>query len=161
MTQEQQALIEAHMSIAQNKARKWSRCQDVLDYDELLSCAYLALTKAAQSFDSSRGCHFVGYVSVCIDNAVRSEMRAPILSKQNSSSQDIDLVTEEQGGADIEDIIALRQAISKLPVREKELLERYMQDGMNQRKLASELGTSQKKICRRMQRIYVLLRQQM
>jgi RNA polymerase sigma factor (sigma-70 family) len=161
MTQEQELLIEQHMDIARNKSRKWARSQDVLSYDELLSTAYMALVKAAQSYDATRGCHFVGYCSICIDNAIRSEMRAPILNKQNSSSSDVDLVIEELHGADIEDLIALRQAVARLPQREKELLQRYMSDNMNQRKLASELGCSQTRVYEELREIYEFLRHQM
>lgn len=162
MIQEQELLIQEHMHIAKSKAGKWCRQQNALTYDELLSTAYLALCKAAQSFDPDRGCHFVGFASICIENAIRSEMRPSISYKQHTSSTEAEDVPEEKEGAEIEDLLALRQALEKLPREDREFLMAYYSgDGKSQRGLAAEQGCSQKAVFKRLRELRDFLRYQM
>lgn len=168
MTQEQERLIEEHIHICKNKAVKWAKSQNVMTYDEILSTSYMALCKAAQAFDSKRGCHFVGFASICIDNAVRNDLKVANKDKKAVTRQDADLVIGVLGGEDVialwgedvEEIVALRLAIQRLPKAERELLEKYAK-GATQRQLAAELSISQFAIHKQLQEIYEFLRFQM
>lgn len=117
-------IVEEHLplvrSIAASIARSLPACYEL---DDLVQTGVLALYEALDSFDPERGCTFGSYA--------RFRVRGAILdSLSRSCANDPELNEETPAAAvPIDDRIALRQSIAKLPGRERAVIERrYLAD---------------------------------
>lgn len=134
----------------------------------------IGLVKAANTYDDGKGYTFTTYASTIIRNQIRLEIRRDNSNKRkanmNALSLDAPIYTNEQGdeitlidsissGFNIEDYLIqkeqlneMREAISKLSVRERLLLVYYF-DGMNQKDIAKIFHVSQAWVSRMIQNI--------
>lgn len=149
MTREQELLIEKYHKLPQYLARSWAKTQNLIDVDELESIANLALCRAADKYDPSRGVSFQWFCGKCIDNAIKSE-----LTKLNKTAGNIcyEEYQESIAGATVTTDIqklplkALRDAREKLTDIQREMLTDHYELGMPQREMATKYGRSQKYI---------------
>jgi Sigma-70 region 2 len=68
LTPEQQQLAKTNIPLAKSLVRKYRKQWRHLDVEEMLSAAYLALTKAASSFDPQAGYKFSAFFSRCLES---------------------------------------------------------------------------------------------
>lgn len=58
--------------IATWRAKEWSKKQTYISFDDLLSIAYMAITKATKKYDETKGTKLTTYLTICIDNAIKT-----------------------------------------------------------------------------------------
>lgn len=74
---EKQSLILEHLNTAHAMALKWkNKVGKLHSFDELLSCANLGLTRAAQTYDPDKGVSFTTWSYFTMENEIRDFLRA-------------------------------------------------------------------------------------
>jgi RNA polymerase sigma factor for flagellar operon FliA len=138
------------------------RVPSAITRSELFGYGYVGLTKAAQTFDPSKGVPFEAHARLSIHRAVLEGIRtlAPIPRRAHQAGyqlifqptpsttdesidlQDPSLIIEQQvleGSA--------RQALEQLPDRERWLLDQHFFQERTLRSLSQELGVSEGRTC--------------
>lgn len=150
-----QQLAEKNISLAHYFANQ-HKCRG-LEYEEILSIAFVGLVKAANAYDESKGCAFTTLAGTCIKNEIFMRFR-----KGNHYTVSLDEPVSE--GIVLEDTLigddnfeegfierdALLQAMNGLSDLEQQVIKyRYMMSQeYNQDVLAGMIGISQSYLCR-------------
>ena len=140
------------------------------DLDDLISVGTIGLIKAVSSFSSGKSVKLATFASRCIENEILMHLRRTVKLKNevsfdeplNTDGDGNELVLADVMGTDSDAVYKriengveselLKQALSKLNEREKEIMEmRYGlngEDEKTQREVAATLGISQSYISR-------------
>lgn len=136
-----------------------------IDKEDLFSIGVIGLIKAVDSFNLNKKATFIAYASTCIDNEILMYLRK-INSSTNEKSLESFMVNDELPLINIvedqnahmietyeekETFILLKQAIQKLPEREKIVIIQYFGlqcQPMTEREIAKQLNISRSYISR-------------
>ena len=144
MTKEANRLIEDNIGYARWVAHRWAESQQVLDYDELESLAFLGLTKAAASYDASKNTKFSTYAKIVIENAFKNALKK---EKQRTETTVSYIDDMEINSYETDESVLIRQILEDvLTDEEKEIISLAYEHGFSQREIAIKKGVSQTKI---------------
>lgn len=71
-----QSLAEDNIGLAYYFAQRYMN--KGIEYDDIVSMAYIGLMKAANTFDETKGFKFATYAAVCIENEIKMVLRKKI-----------------------------------------------------------------------------------
>lgn len=137
----------------------------------------IALVRAAQEFDESKGYNFSTFATTAIYNEICKDIKASKTDKRkanyNTLSLDMEIGEEEDAtlldlipsNVDVEKEVIRKiqreevyKAIQTLTNKEKQILKYYVEGNLNQGEIARILGNSQAYVSRRLQIIAEKLR---
>ena len=171
-------LVEHNLRLVVYIARRFQNTG--VDLDDLISVGTIGLIKAVGSFSSEKNVKLATFASRCIENEILMHLRRTVKLKNevsfdeplNVDGDGNELVLADVMGTDSDAVYKkiengveselLKEALSKLNVREKEIME--MRYGLNggeektQREVADMLGISQSYISRLEKKIIVRLK---
>lgn len=174
------ALVEHNLRLVVYIARRFQNTG--IDLDDLISVGTIGLIKAVGSFSSDKNVKLATFASRCIENEILMHLRRTVKLKNevsfdeplNVDGDGNELVLADVMGTDgdavykkIENGVEnelLKEALSKLNDREKEIME--MRYGLNggeektQREVADMMGISQSYISRLEKKIIVRLKKE-
>ena len=161
-------LVEHNLRLVVYLARRFQNTG--VDLDDLISVGTIGLIKAVSSFSSGKSVKLATFASRCIENEILMHLRRTVKLKNevsfdeplNTDGDGNELVLADVMGTDSDAVYKriengveselLKQALSKLNEREKEIMEmRYGlngEDEKTQREVAATLGISQSYISR-------------
>ena len=161
-------LVEHNLRLVVYIARRFQNTG--VDLDDLISVGTIGLIKAVSSFSSGKSVKLATFASRCIENEILMHLRRTVKLKNevsfdeplNTDGDGNELVLADVMGTDSDAVYKriengveselLKQALSKLNEREKEIMEmRYGlngEDEKTQREVAATLGISQSYISR-------------
>ncbi len=173
-------LVEHNLRLVVYIARRFQNTG--VDMDDLISVGTIGLIKAVSSFSSEKNVKLATFASRCIENEILMHLRRTVKLKNevsfdeplNVDGDGNELVLADVMGTDgdavykkIENGVEselLKEALSKLSDREKEIMEmRYGlngEDEKTQREVADMLGISQSYISRLEKKIIVRLKKE-
>lgn len=147
----------AHVRIAWSVA---GRYYDVPDFESVVCEGLLALVRACEAFDPSRGVKPSTFLFPCIENACRSELR-----RQRRQAREVALYVVTNEGEEVErhDLPVIepvaeqrvlerevREAVERLPERERHIVERRygLRDGepAEGSAVAAEVGVCRQRV---------------
>ena len=173
-------LVEHNLRLVVYIARRFQNTG--VDLDDLISVGTIGLIKAVGSFSSEKNVKLATFASRCIENEILMHLRRTVKLKNevsfdeplNIDGDGNELVLADVMGTDSDAVYKkiengveselLKEALSKLNVREKEIME--MRYGLNggeektQREVADMLGISQSYISRLEKKIIVRLKKE-
>ena len=173
-------LVEHNLRLVVYIARRFQNTG--VDLDDLISVGTIGLIKAVGSFSSEKKVKLATFASRCIENEILMHLRRTVKLKNevsfdeplNVDGDGNELVLADVMGTDSDAVYKkiengveselLKEALSKLNVREKEIME--MRYGLNggeektQREVADMLGISQSYISRLEKKIIVRLKKE-
>ena len=174
-------LVEHNLRLVAHIAKKFESAPE--EQDDLISIGTIGLIKAINSFKADKNIKLATYASRCIENEILMFIRKTAKEKTEVSldepiNMDYDgneLLLSDILGTDEDmilrpleddvDIRVLRQALSELPDREREIvLMRYGLEGrkeLTQKEVAEKMGISQSYISRLEKRIMLRLRKEL
>lgn len=121
-------LVEDNVRLVYAQLAKWS----LLDNQDAESDAFLALWKAADTFDASKGYAFSTYAYTCINNAIRQLLRA---HKSTRQLRTIALETLHDTDDDRSNDAAMEQMLSCHETPESSLLFEELQSVVSEKSL--------------------------
>lgn len=160
MTQEREKLVTENIALAHHIARKYKSMQ--LEYEEIISAAYMGLVRAAKYFDFTKGFAFSTYAAKAIDSEIlllwRREKKyiyagiisveTKILPEEDLTIGDCILDTKDCFG-EVEAGMLLQQNIKELNSLEVQVLNiKQKNPDITQDELAKELNYTQSYISR-------------
>ncbi len=173
-------LVEHNLRLVVYIARRFENTS--VDLDDLISIGTIGLIKAVNSFDSEKNIKLATYASRCIENEILMYLRRTVKLKSevsfdeplNTDWEGNELLLSDVMGTDgdvvykkIENGVEtelLRQALTKLNAREREIVElRFGLSGeeeLTQREVADMLGISQSYISRLEKKIIARLKKE-
>ena len=173
-------LVEHNLRLVVYIARRFENTG--VDLDDLISIGTIGLIKAVNSFDSEKNIKLATYASRCIENEILMYLRRTVKLKSevsfdeplNTDWEGNELLLSDVMGTDgdvvykkIENGVEtelLRQALTKLNAREREIVElRFGLSGeeeLTQREVADMLGISQSYISRLEKKIIARLKKE-
>lgn len=173
-------LVEHNLRLVVYIARRFQNTG--VDLDDLISVGTIGLIKAVGSFSSDKNVKLATFASRCIENEILMHLRRTVKLKNevsfdeplNTDGDGNELVLADVMGTDSDAVYKkiengvegelLKEALSKLNDREKEIME--MRYGLNggeektQREVADMLGISQSYISRLEKRIILRLKKE-
>ena len=176
-----QRLIEHNLRLVVYIARRFENTG--VNLEDLISIGTIGLIKAIGTYRRERNIRLATYASRCIENEILMHIRK-IANQRTEISLEEPINMDGEGnelllgdilGTDEDvvfrgleqdaDLICLREALSKLPQREKEIVAmRYGLEGrqeLTQKEVAQHMGISQSYISRLEKRIMLRLRKEM
>ena len=173
-------LVEHNLRLVVYIARRFENT--AVDLEDLISIGTIGLIKAVNSFDADKNIKLATYASRCIENEILMHLRRTVKLKSevsfdeplNTDWEGNELLLSDVMGTDgdvvykkIENGVEtelLRQALTKLNAREREIMElRYGLSGadeLTQREVADMLGISQSYISRLEKKIIARLKKE-
>ena len=173
-------LIEHNLRLVVFIARRFENTG--IPLEDLISIGTIGLIKAVKTFDADKKIKMATYASRCIENEILMHIRKISNQKTevsleepiNMDGEGNELLLSDILGTDEDvvfrgleedvDILCLRQALSRLPEREKEIVTmRYGLEGrreLTQKEVAQHMGISQSYISRLEKRIMLRLRKE-
>ena len=173
-------LIEHNLRLVVYIARRFANTG--VDLDDLISVGTIGLIKAVSSFSGEKKVKLATYASRCIENEILMHLRKVVKLKNEVSFEDPlntdydgnELVLSDVMGSDADAVYKkieggvesglLKEALSKLSGREKEIMEmRYGLNGgeeLTQKEVADLMGISQSYISRLEKKIIVRLKKE-
>lgn len=142
MTIEQNNLIENNINFAYYKANVWAGKQSIVSKDELISISLFSLTKAASTYNPSKGTKFLTYANFIIDNDIKTELK----KSSKYCLSDTDEITESPCEISFDETVDTNMAIESLPEQYKKMLIDFYQTGLNQYEIADKYHVSQTKV---------------
>jgi RNA polymerase sporulation-specific sigma factor len=177
MTDEQKKLVENNINLARYLANKWiSRGIRNFNYDDLFSLFLYALCKASVAFNPNYGAKFSTYAMVCMNNEVKMAFRKMITSREyfewgevvnQDEEGNLLRVTDIVSNADhlkydhIIDLMILKEALTILTDREKNILKFRFYCNDTQEQTAAKLKISRAYVCRIENKSFLKLRKHM
>ena len=179
--QQKQRLIEHNLRLVVYIARRFENTG--VNLEDLISIGTIGLIKAIGTYRLDRNIRLATYASRCIENEILMHIRKIANQKTevsleepiNMDGEGNELLLSDILGTD-EDVVfrgmeedvdlqCLRQALSRLPEREKEIVAmRYGLEGrreLTQKEVAAHMGISQSYISRLEKRIMLRLRKEL
>lgn len=179
--QQKQRLIEHNLRLVVYIARRFENTG--VNLEDLISIGTIGLIKAIGTYRLDRNIRLATYASRCIENEILMHIRKISNQKTevsleepiNMDGEGNELLLSDILGTD-EDVVfrgmeedvdlqCLRQALSRLPEREKEIVAmRYGLEGrreLTQKEVAAHMGISQSYISRLEKRIMLRLRKEL
>ncbi len=176
-----QRLIEHNLRLVVYIARRFENTG--VNLEDLISIGTIGLIKAIGTYRRDRNIRLATYASRCIENEILMHIRKIANQKAevsleepiNMDGEGNELLLGDILGTDEDvvfrgleqdvDLVCLRQALSRLPEREKEIVAmRYGLEGrqeLTQKEVAQRMGISQSYISRLEKRIMLRLRKEM
>ena len=173
-------LVEHNLRLVVYIARRFENTS--VDLDDLISIGTIGLIKAVNSFDSEKNIKLATYASRCIENEILMYLRRTVKLKSevsfdeplNTDWEGNELLLSDVMGTDgdvvykkIENGVEtelLRQALTKLNAREREIVELRFglggEEELTQREVADMLGISQSYISRLEKKIIARLKKE-
>ncbi len=173
-------LIEHNLRLVVYIARRFTNTG--VDLDDLISVGTIGLIKAVSSFSGEKKVKLATYASRCIENEILMHLRKVVKLKNEVSFEDPlntdydgnELILSDVLGSDVDAVYKkieggvesglLKEALSKLSGREKEIMEmRYGLNGgeeLTQKEVADLMGISQSYISRLEKKIIVRLKKE-
>ena len=179
--QAKQQLVEHNLRLVVYIARRFENTG--VNLEDLISIGTIGLIKAIGTYRRDKNIRLATYASRCIENEILMHIRKIANQKTevsleepiNMDGEGNELLLSDILGTEEDlvfrhleedvDILCLRQALSKLPQREKEIVVmRYGLEGrreLTQKEVAQHMGISQSYISRLEKRIMVRLRKEL
>ena len=176
-----QVLIERNLRLVVYIARRFENTG--VNIEDLISIGTIGLIKAVNTFEPGKNIKLATYASRCIENEILMYLRKSCNRRQDASIDEplntdsdgnelllMDVLTsnDAQVGEELEhsaECAALRAAVSRLPARERTIMEmRFGLGGRQehtQKEVADSIGISQSYISRLEKRIIRDLRRQL
>ena len=173
-------LVEHNLRLVVYIARRFENTG--VDLDDLISIGTIGLIKAVNSFDSEKNIKLATYASRCIENEILMYLRRTVKLKSevsfdeplNTDWEGNELLLSDVMGTDgdvvykkIENGVEtelLRQALTKLNAREREIVELRFglggEEELTQKEVADMLGISQSYISRLEKKIIARLKKE-
>jgi RNA polymerase sigma factor (sigma-70 family) len=127
LTPEQAKLVEDHIALARNIARKMTPkvSKNLLSYEDVESIAYLALCLAATSFDPSKGFAFTTYATSVVRAEIIKANRKGFASVSISESLHITIwnINKAVNNGIPETVEALSEALKESPNKIRQALD--------------------------------------
>ena len=177
---QKQRLIEHNLRLVVYIARRFENTG--VNLEDLISIGTIGLIKAIGTYRRDKNIRLATYASRCIENEILMHIRKISNQKTevsleepiNMDGEGNELLLSDILGTDEDvvfrgleedvDILCLRQALSRLPEREKEIVTmRYGLEGrreLTQKEVAQHMGISQSYISRLEKRIMLRLRKE-
>lgn len=158
MTVEKEKLVTDNIKLAHYIANRYRGLS--VDFEEIVSCAYLGLTKAALTYDSSKGIKFSTYAGRVMTNEIlQCERRegkhnkVVILSMETPVADGITIedtiLDPKDYYGDVENRVAVMEGAGSLTAIEKKLLEiKTRNPEITQEELSATLGFTQSYVSR-------------
>ena len=178
---QKQRLIEHNLRLVVYIARRFENTG--VNLEDLISIGTIGLIKAIGTYRRDKNIRLATYASRCIENEILMHIRKISNQKTevsleepiNMDGEGNELLLSDILGTDEDvvfrgleedvDITCLRQALSRLPAREKEIVAmRYGLEGrqeLTQKEVAQHMGISQSYISRLEKRIMLRLRKEL
>ena len=178
---QKQRLIEHNLRLVVYIARRFENTG--VNLEDLISIGTIGLIKAIGTYRRDKNIRLATYASRCIENEILMHIRKIANQKTevsleepiNMDGEGNELLLSDILGTDEDvvfrgleedvDILCLRQALAKLPDREKEIVAmRYGLEGrreLTQKEVAQHMGISQSYISRLEKRIMTRLRREL
>ena len=179
--EQKQRLIEHNLRLVVYIARRFENTG--VNLEDLISIGTIGLIKAIGTYRRDKNIRLATYASRCIENEILMHLRKIANQKTevsleepiNMDGEGNELLLSDILGTDEDvvfrgleedvDIQCLRQALSRLPEREKEIVTmRYGLEGrqeLTQKEVAQQMGISQSYISRLEKRIMLRLRKEL
>ena len=176
-----QLLVEHNLRLVVYIARRFENTG--VNLEDLISIGTIGLIKAIGTYRRDKNIRLATYASRCIENEILMHIRKIANQKAeisleepiNMDGEGNELLLSDILGTDEDvvfrgleedvDILCLRQALSRLPAREKEIVTmRYGLEGrreLTQKEVAQHMGISQSYISRLEKRIMLRLRKEL
>ena len=174
-------LIERNLRLVAHIMKKYYAAES--DQEDLISIGTIGLIKAIGTYRRDKNIRLATYASRCIENEILMHIRKISNQKTeisleepiNMDGEGNELLLSDILGTDDDvvsraleedvDLCCLRQALQKLPAREKEIVTmRFGLEGrqeLTQKEVAQKMGISQSYISRLEKRIMVRLRKEL
>ena len=156
-----EALIREHLYIVTREARHWLHLHPHVEQEDLIQEGAIGLTKAARSYDPSRGVPFSAYATVRVRGEIADVVRQRSRPKKarladgsfpwveshdawaypDGTPRDI-----EDPGPSVEDQVLAREKLGllrEIPAREREALLRHVVQGDSLHEIGADLGMSE------------------
>ena len=156
----EEALVLRHTRLVRMCARPFFLAGG--DSEDLIQEGMLGLLAAIREFRPDRGARFATYAQVCVRRRIISAVRSASGGKHAPLNDyvSLELLSEEAGEADPEDLIIRREALHALEADisesltrlEKQVLARYL-EGESYAEIARAVGRSPKSVDNAVQRI--------
>lgn len=173
-------LVEHNLRLVVYIARRFENTG--VDLDDLISIGTIGLIKAVNSFDSEKNIKLATYASRCIENEILMYLRRTVKLKSevsfdeplNTDWEGNELLLSDVMGTDVDVVYKkiengvetelLRQALTKLNAREREIVELRFglggEEELTQKEVADMLGISQSYISRLEKKIIARLKKE-
>lgn len=143
--------------IATWRAKEWSKKQTYICFEDLLSIAYMAVAKAEKKFDDKKGTKITTYLTICIDNAIKTAITKEAKQnklKQLAEAQCIQRQEQEQEAQ------AVRNAIVNcLDEEEQDIVNLYFYQRKTLSEIADIYKTNHVQIHRKIEKIKAKLKE--
>jgi len=165
MNAEREVLVVDNMALAHYMANKY---RDIpVEFEEIISSAYLGLVKAALTFDSAKGYKFATYAGKVISNEIllmarkeryRNRLETVSMETRILPEEDItleDAISDKRNCyEEIESLLDIQRKLQYLRPKDRELVLIKLSDpDIKQEEIAMLYGHSQSYISRRLKNI--------
>jgi RNA polymerase sigma factor (sigma-70 family) len=148
LNEAQQALITNNINFARWIVAKWVPRQSVFARDELEGIAFESFCRAAALYDPSRGCKFIHFAKMHVNQEIVKAIRAKksTLNHDRLAYADAQTVAVDMHD-DCIDYIDLHAAINSLAERDREIVIDYYFNGLEQSQIGEKHGLTEWSIC--------------
>lgn len=165
MTTEREVLVVDNIALAHYMANKYTNVQ--VEFEEIVSSAYVGLVKAALTFDFTKGYAFATYAGRVISNEIlmfiRGErrrnkiqtisMESKILPEEDITLEDT-ICDKRNCYEELESLLDMQTKLQQLNEQDRKLVNIKLSDpDISQGELAEVFGHSQPYISRRLKNI--------
>ena len=142
--------------IATWRAKEWSKKQTYISFEDLLSIAYMAITKALKKYDSEKGTKLTTYLTICIDNAIKTAITKEAKHHKLKEVSEVQYIRQQEQE---EEAQAVRNAIVNcLNAEEQEIVHLYFYDRKTLQEIADIFDTNHVQIHRKLEKIKAKLK---
>lgn len=143
--------------IATWRAKEWAKKQTYLNFQELLSIAYLAVSKAVNKYDDSKNTKLTTYLTICIDNAIKTAITKEAKQyrlKEVAENQYIRKQEQEREAEDVRNAI-----VNCLNEEEQQIVNLYFYKRKTLQEIAEIYSTNHVQIHRKIEKIKEKMRE--
>lgn len=142
--------------IASWRAKEWAKKQTYISFDDLLSIAYMSITKAIQKYDNSKNTKLTTYITICVDNAIKTAITKEAKHfklKEVSEYKYIQQQEQEQEAQKVRDAI-----VNCLDDKEQDIVNLYFYQRKTLQEIADIYDTNHVQIHRAIEKIKAKLK---
>lgn len=142
--------------IATWRAKEWSKKQTFIGFDDLLSISYMAITKAIKKYDDSKGTKLTTYLTICIDNAIKTAITKEAKQHNLKEMAEIKYISIQEQEREAQ---AVRDAIINcLDDYEQQIVQLYFYQRKTLQEIADIYDTNHVQIHRTIEKIKAKLK---
>lgn len=143
--------------IATWRAKEWSKKQTFISFEDLLSISYMAITKALKKYDSDKGTKVTTYITICIDNAIKTAITKEAKNHSLKAKAEVQFTNKQEQDKEAQ---VVREAIfNTLDSEEQEIVNMYFYKRKTLQEIADIYNTNHVQIHRKLDKIKEKLRE--